>query len=250
MSIEVKKDMQKVADFIFENLKMETSNFGAIITKHEENDNITVLIACEEYNEARMKIFASNSIVEAICIFFKQDFLTKTLKLPIKEGIYYQALKKALLSFDKETDAFLVSKELQLENNLNLEAFYYFKLKNLRDKWGELANIANDNGYFLVCNENFVDLLKFLVDNLEITHDTINVYLEDGHYKVFDGMDKTVELNDEEDIVSSLIGLSPRQINFYTDKTEDEKISLLCKIFDKRVFFKKRREEMEAHQNT
>lgn len=237
LSIQLKKESTKPADYIFNSLKNEGTNFGAIITKLEQEGFIDILVACEEYDKARLKIFVSNAIIEAITTYFKQDFLESTLKLPIKEGLYFKALKKALLNFDKETDSFLISKQLDLNTNINLDAFYYFKLKNLRDKWAELASIANENGYFLISNENFVDLLKFLVDNLEITHDTINVYLEGESYKIFDGRNKSL-VTEDEDIVSSIIGLSPRQINFYCEKIEDEKLSLLTQIYDKRLHFK------------
>lgn len=238
LSIRLKKEFSKPADFIFNSLKKDGANFGAIITKLEQHGYIDIVIACEEYDKARLKIFTSNAIIEAICTYFKQDFLENTLKLPIKEGLYFHALKKALISFDKETDSFLISKHLDLDTNINLESFYYFKLRALRDKWAELTNIANENGYFLINNENFVDLLKFLVDNLEITHDTINVYFENNTYKIFDARNRDLPLTEDDDIVCSIIGLSPRQINFYGEINKDEKVCLLEQIYSKRVHFK------------
>lgn len=237
--IQIKKQHQKLIDFVFSRLKKEVSQIGGVVTLNEEGENVNIVLACKDYDQGRVKVFTSNTIIEAICTFYKQDFLSSKLNLPIKEGIYVNALKKALLSFDKETDAFIVSKHLELENNLNLEAFYYFKLKPLREKWSELASIANDNGYFLVSNDNFVDLLKFLVDNLEIAHGTVNVYCEGDSFKILDELDKVFEINEDEDLITSLIGLCPKHINFYGTDTESEKINLLCKIFDKRVCFKK-----------
>jgi hypothetical protein len=236
LSIELRQEFSSPADYIYSCLKKEGSAFGAVITKHEKSDFISILLACEDYDKARLKIFAQNAIIEAICTHFKADYLNKFLALPIKEGIYFKALKKALLNFDKETDSFIISKNLELEGNINLEAFYYFKLKNLREKWIELINIANENGLFLVNNENFIDLLKFLVDNLEISHDTINVYFEGDKYKLLDSRSKVVATDeDNEDLVCKLIDLSPRQINIYGAKRQDENFNLLLKIYEKRV---------------
>lgn len=234
--IQLNKDFLKSADFIYNSLKKDGAELGAIVTRLDRSENIDIMLACEEYDKARLKIFASNAIIETICTNFKQDFLVSSLKLPIKEGLYTQALRTALLNFDKETDSFLISKQLDFDKNINLEAFYYFKLKSLREKWAELSNIANENGYFLVNGENFVDLLKFLVDNLEITHDTINVYFEGETYKIFDARNRNLSCN--EDIVSSIISLCPRQINLYNLKDEDEKVLLLKQIYDKRLHFK------------
>lgn len=236
--VQVSREMSIAADFIYDNLKKESASFGAIITKHEQDNIINIMLACEQYDKARLKIFATNIIIETICTLFKQDFLTKALRLPVQSGLHYQALKKALISFDKETDSFLVSRQLDLEGGINLESFYYFKLKSLRQKWAELTSIANENSYFLSSGENFVDLLKFLVDNLEITHDTINVYVEGDTYKIMDSRNRCLQTRDDEDLVSCIIGLSPRQINFYGKKSADEKILLLEQIFDKRLHFK------------
>lgn len=229
----------KPANFLYKYLKKQTEDFGAYVKKFEDDQVISIMLACEDYDRDRSLIFLTNAIIETICYFFKEEYLINALNLPIKEGIYYEALKKALISFDKETDAYIISKELKLDTqSISLESFYYFKLKPLREKWEELASIANDNGYFLICNDNFVDLLKFLVDNLEISHDIINVYLDGDKYSLLDELNKKIEISDDDDIVTSLIGLCPREIILYGDKTSDnEKISLLLKIFDKRVKF-------------
>ncbi len=238
VGIQVKSAQTKLSEFIYNELKKQVGDFGAIVTKLEEEGNTTIVMACKKYDQARMRILTQNLIVEAVCGFFKEDYLNKFLSLPIKEGIYYKALKKALLNFDKETDCYIITKELDLSGTINLEAFYYFKLKPLREKWAELISIANENGLFLVSNDNFVDLLKFLVDNLEISHDTINVHFENSSYKIQDGRNRDLLVDfDEDDLVCSIIDLSPRQINFYGNQIKDENIELLKKIFDKRVNF-------------
>ena len=121
-----------------------------------------------------------------------------------------------------------------MENSLNLDGFYYFNLRSLREKWEELSSIANDNGYFLISPENFVDLLKFLVDNLEITHDTVNVYCDECGFKISDELDKDIAVNKDEDLLSTLIGLSPKRINFYGD-INTEKYLLISQVFQTRI---------------
>lgn len=221
------------SNYIFDRLKQELQQI-CVLTKIYENSTNNIMIACEEYDINRVKLFVGEILVEAICNYYKNDFLDLKLNLPIKDGIYIKALKKALISFDKETDAFIIAKELKLDKNINLDGFYYFHLKSLREKWEELTSIANDNGYFLICPENFVDLLKFLVDNLEITHGTINVYCDEKGFKIFDELDKYLEVKEDEDLLSTLIGLSPKKINFYGD-SNNEKYLLISQIFEKRL---------------
>lgn len=224
---------QKCCEFIFVNIKKELDQI-CILTQHFEGGCYHICIACEEYDKSRTKAFLSQILSDCICLFYKNDFLSKKIKLPVKDGVYVRALKKALLNFDKETDVYIISKSLNLEKSLNLDGFYYFCLKSLREKWEELSSIANDNGYFLISPENFVDLLKFLVDNLEITHDIINVYCDDNGYKISDEMNENIDINEEEDLLSTLIELSPKRINFYGDINAD-KYLLISKVFQTRI---------------
>lgn len=224
---------QNCCDFIFSSIKKQLDGI-CLATKNFENQNYQICIACEEYDKSRSKVFLTQIIADCICIFYKGEFLDSKLMLPVKNGIYVKALKKALLNFDKETDIYIISKALDLENSLNLDGFYYFNLRSLREKWEELSSIANDNGYFLISPENFVDLLKFLVDNLEITHDTVNVYCDEGGFKISDELDKDIAVNKDEDLLSTLIGLSPKRINFYGD-INTEKYLLISQVFQTRI---------------
>ena len=108
-----------------------------------------------------------NSVVFSICTFFKEEYLTKKLKTPNKSSIENYTFKKALVNFDRETDRFIIGKQLILEQNLNLDSFFHFKIKNLKEKWDELVNIANDNSTYFLAEDSFLELLKFLIDNIE-----------------------------------------------------------------------------------
>ena len=70
------------------------------------------------------------------------------------------------MAFDRETDRYIVSHNLMLKKSLHLESFYEFKLQKLRLKWSELIKLANENAGYLLCNDTFIDLLKFLIDLL------------------------------------------------------------------------------------
>ena len=225
----------KVADYILKRMKADLENI-CLVTLNNQIGNNQIMLACEDYDQTRVKLFLNEIIIDAVCNFYKIEFLNTKLQLPVKNGIYVRALKKALLSFDKETDAYIIAKNLNFDNNLNLDGFYYFQLKSLREKWEELAGIANDNGYFLVSPENFIDLLRFLVDNLEITHETLNVYCDDTEVKIYDELNTKYEIKEGEDLLSTLIGLSPKKINFYGDN-RSEKYLLISQVFDKRMNF-------------
>ncbi len=206
-----------------------------VVTSHEENGYIYILIAVKGQYEEKVKTILSNYIIEIICNDFKMEYLEKHLSIPDYDKIGICAYKKALLNFDKETDKYIVKKNILFDTDLYIESFYRFKLKSLQEKWRELVSLSNDNKDYFLSQESFVDLLKFLVDNLDICEDEVSVVKEEGGYRIFLGDKKfNTNLLNEESVVSSIIDLSPQKINLYFNETSNA-INLLEKIFKERV---------------
>ena len=236
-SLNVKIDKTEVAEFLFENIKKNCFYMQGIVTLHEENNMTSILVAVDDVFLEEVTLVLERLITQVICTHFKFDFLEKNLKIPMHDKIGMTAFKKALLNFDRETDKFLVLKNLHLEKSLYLDSFYDFRLTSLKAKWTELVSLANENRVYLISNDAFVDLLKFLIDNIEICEDEINIVENDEGYKIFleDG-DTTYNnvIFNEEGLVSSIIDLAPQKINLYC-RSENSTIGLLEKIFDERI---------------
>ena len=217
LAISVSARNLDVAKFIYQSLKAKTADLGSVVTCYEEFENFFILFGCPVENPAQ----ASSEI--------------ENLRLPTHENISLTAFKKALINFDKETDFYIISKNLELKKNLYLDAFYSFKLKALRDKWAELIALANENSDYLVSNEAFFDLLKFLIDNLEICEDEINVFEdENGYFIKAENDDCPHENLSKEGLVSSLIELCPKKINLFC-RSDDNTAGFLSKIFEERI---------------
>lgn len=223
-------------------IKSSASVFGAIVTSYYENNLIHIVVACEEIEKPRISFFICDAIAEIITTNFKLQFIDKNLKLPIQNQINLKALKKALVAFDRETDKYIVTHNLKLSSNFYIESFYEFKLKQLRLKWFELIKLANENAGYLLCNDTFIDLLKFLIDNIEISNDLINVVKVNDGYKICDENFKEINIDEaqkenEAFLITSLISLSPKRINVYCDAGENSSVlSLVSQVFENRVF--------------
>lgn len=238
-SLNLKDDNRALAGFIYTSMTKFVENNKGIVTSHEENGYIKILIAVKSYFVERVKSDVASLIIDAICYSFKENFLNKYLMLRGLDEIGTGAFKKALLNFDKETDRFMVKKSLILEGELYLESFFDFRLRGLQNKWQELVDLSNENKEFLLSSESFIDLLKFLVDNLDICEDEISVFKKNGEYEIFTKGERLAfnHIN-EENIVSSIIDLSPQKINLYF-KERSRAISLLERIFEERITINK-----------
>ncbi len=237
-SIMLQAEHSNVAKFLFNNLKKYVEEVGGIITSFDQAELIHIVIACGEEEKTRLYYYVKSFITEAICSYFKNEFLRKNLKVQLKNRISISAFEKALQYFDKETDRYLVEKYLSLDKNLYLESFFEFKLKILKNKWLELTKIANENSSYLLTEDTFIELLKFLVDNLEISFDTVNIISDADGYQVLDENFKDIDVLKEKGdgiwLVENIIALSPRKINIYTDSSSDE-LNLINCIYSNRT---------------
>lgn len=235
LSISVSSKNLDIAKYIYQTLKTQTEELGSVVTCYEEFGDFFIVFACPVEEQNRASVIIERCIVKVICNFYKEKYLAENLHLPLHENMSLMAFKKALINFDKETDFYIISKNLELEKNLHLDSFYFFKLKALRDKWSELITLANENSDYLVSNEAFFDLLKFLIDNLEVCEDEINVFEEDDGYIIKSYNEECPHENlTKENLVSSLIELSPKKINLFC-KSDDNTAGFLSKIFEERI---------------
>lgn len=237
-SLNFKSENSLLAKHTFSQIKNISNGKGGVATLHEEKDFISILLAVEEEYMDEVQMNLSSIITQTICTNFKANFLDEFLSLPEHDKIGMTAFKKALLNFDKETDKFLVQKQLTFDKNLYLESFYQFRLTSLKAKWQELVALANENRVYLISNDAFLDLLKFLIDNLDVCEEEVNVIEDEQGYKIVlqDKIEDKYsgQIFNDEALVSSIIDLAPQKINFYC--TKNSKTSdFLEKIFDERI---------------
>lgn len=233
-SLNLKSENFELAKYFHNTLNNFVQTIKGMVTSNEDNGYISVLIAVPNNHIEEIKSMLLYLISEVICVNFKSEYLNSQLFLPELDNSSIFAFKRALLNFDKETDRYIIKKNLVLENNLYLESFYRFRLKSLHDKWEELVSLSNENKEYLISRESFIDLLKFLVDNLDICAEEISIIKEKNGYRIFLEDGESDDFITEESIVSSVIDLSPQKINLYFNESTNE-IKLLERIFEERI---------------
>ena len=234
-SLNIKNENKSLACKAKNSLSQYFNVVNGLVTSHENENYFSILIAVEESISELARKAISSIIIDMICNDLKEKYLDKYLILPNQDKMGVIAFKQALLNFDRETDKFIIKKNLKLEKDLFLESFFFFKLRTLQSKWNELISLANENRDYLLTDESFIDLLKFLIDNLDICEDEISVVKEEGGYRIYaDDKEYSNGLLNEEGIISSIIDLSPQKINLYANETSSA-IKLLEQIFDDRI---------------
>ena len=233
-SVIFEKEPEEIVSYFYEMLRKDILKYSGVIILTKQPSSSKIVIAVEKLYRQEIELCMLKTISHIICSYFKADFLNKHLCLTNQDEMSMTAFKKALINFDKETDYFIISKNLTFEDNLYLSSFYKFRLSKLREKWQELIKLANENREYLISADAFNDLLKFLIDNLDICKDEIDVIEDENeNYYVYDNGEKG-EIMCGTALISLLIDMSPQKINVYC-KNENHAIELMKTIFDNRV---------------
>ena len=239
--ISVDSSKQEILNFIMKKLEGEIKDCNGVLTCLNKGQCVDILIACNKFEKNRILMLIQEIISEVVCYYYKKNFLLQNLHVNITDDISKKAFICALLYFDNETDNYIVNKYLELVKKINIESFFNFRLLSLKQKWQELVEIANQNEIYFYKDDTFLELIKFLVDNIEVKNDVVNIMPLEKSYGIFDSKFDIIEPSknmDEEKLVTDLIALSPKSINIYCSEILSSKIkTLICKLFEKRVKF-------------
>ena len=242
-AIFIDKNKKEVAKNIYRKIKSFSCCFDNIVSYYENKDEVCVACACNDLEVFRYKSFLEELLIKVFCDIYKKRFLIENLAVKGLDDISNEAFLQAMLYFDRETDRYLVSKYLKLEHQMNLDGFFNFKLKVLKEKWYELVEIANENQIYLYSDDTFMELIKFLIDNIEYKSDVVNIVEQNNKYVITDSEFEEIDTleeyeNNDKNLISSLISLSPKNINIYcSDMLSNRVTKLICCLFEKRVRF-------------
>ncbi|MBQ9792599.1 MAG: hypothetical protein IJW32_02495 [Clostridia bacterium] len=232
------------ADYFKNKIYKTIKNYNGIITKLVDNNYIKILIAVPIIERFKIHNIIREKIAETILVNYKKEYILSKLNFDITKAIDMQIFLKALVVFDSETDKAIIYERLKFDSNLIVNSFINFKLSFLKRKWEELINLANDNSFYLLNKDSFLELIKFLISNLDYRYYAINIFTKKDCYLLCDIEGQTITdylvgngvIYDEKALLTSLIALNPEKIIIHNNiLINDKLIKLLYDLFSNRI---------------
>ncbi len=190
----------------------------------------------------KLKSFILNYLSDNILSFYKKEFLTTSFNFSLTDELKMQSFVKALMCFDYLLDREYVFDQIKNYDCVYVDSLYRFGLKKLTNKWKDLTKLANENYYYFKEEETFLQLLKFLISNIDYKTSFVNVYFEGDKYKFFDHNNNVI--NDyfldfpsasDAYLLSSLICLSPQKIKLHFNLEGNYIEHIIYNLFDERI---------------
>lgn len=233
-----KKENKNVILYLESEISPVLKKLDGVKSLCERENFVSFCVGIKQEHSTVLKKELLKLLCNAICEKMKYNFLKENIKINISEKSLFDAFIKVYTYFDIELEKAIVIRAIYFPKNLNLESFLNFRLHSLKQKWQEMCDLTNLNASIFLKSKTFLDILKFLIDNLDYKHESIvldfkcNKIFLDSEKKSF--CDLTV---DSFDVLTKIIELSPKKIKIITGVSELEPIGLLVELFDGRVEF-------------
>ena len=135
---------------------------------------------------------------------------------------------QTLVCFDGEADKHFIEQCLDFDDRVFVDAVVAFKLKFLKKKWEELVSLANENVMYFLSEDSLLELIKFLISNLEHRCYAVNVFSKSDCYFLCDLQGKRIDdfmlekqgIYEDGSLLSTLVALNPEKIIVHCNKFE------------------------------
>ena len=240
--VSVEKDKYESLKFVQKNITADIKKTGGKMALILSGNEARLWLQTGETYKKTIKKKIVGLIADMILHTYKLEYLIKNFKFKTTSDINMQAFIKALVVFDWDIDKQIIVRMLLGLDSVVISAFVSFKLSVLKTKWDDLVNLANDNIIYLMSSDTFIELLKYLISNLDFRTNEVNVFYNNCTYILKDskGMPIKEEHNDMKDcsdavLITSLISLSPQKIKLHIDNFDGDVINLLFNLFGDRI---------------
>jgi predicted nucleic-acid-binding protein len=158
-------------NFLEENKKFfkeKSSSFGGIFSTYERGDFAYFLFVGTLKKDELIKDI-KHFIVSALIFQYKKKFIESKLVYNYPKDIKYYTLLQALINFDRDNDESFILSKINFETEeFYINSFFNFECGLLKQKWAQLVEITNQNAKFFNVDENYLDILRFLIEGINV----------------------------------------------------------------------------------
>jgi len=192
---------------------------GAVVL-YEDGGKILFAIDDNEKVFIRFYKYIYNYIVSIIYSYYKKEILNSLNSNLFNNEIFELVIKETLFCFDEEYDKNLIKEALVLDESLNLEGFFNFKLKHLKEKWIHLVELIKTNAGVLNSYEINLDLTRYLISELNNNIEKVCLFSDGNKYFLKTTNNENVKFKQINfskkqkfnELIKSLVILSPKNI--------------------------------------
>lgn len=229
-------------NYVYDILTKYLSDDNIVITRYSDNNFSYVLLAGDTKHKDKYESIIKQTVISYIINVYKYEYLRESIPCTPSAGLSYEAYIKVLSLFDKSTDEKILNKIIILNQTFFIDSFIEFRMEPLLVHWKELCDLAKDNTTFFLESDTFLDIIRFLVNSMEINCKKIKIMCNDNIYSLYstqevgDEVKKVCDSYGKMDLISQVLTLSPMSIDVYiSGDRKDEAVGFLSDVYTDRL---------------
>lgn len=243
ITISTHKSRQKDISFIINRIRSQMKLFKGIMVCEEIDNRVNLALAVKKDKKEMVLAVVFDAVAEAIVRGYKEEFLFERLQSKMRDKVALTTFVKALTMFDKSSDKDIIKKQIDLSDNILIDSLYKFRLWELENRWGEIANLVADNSSYLLMSGTFMELMRFLIMSNESEFGLVHLHSRGGDIfaeskdgkEVFSFKYKEKDDNSKIKVISELITLAPEKIILHNDIQDEDLSKFLVSLFDGKI---------------
>lgn len=232
------KNNENAILYIQENMQDVMEECSAVQSYDIYNKVCVFCLGAERAKSALIKQKLAKVLCNAVCEKMKYNYLKENILIDESNYSLFEAFIKVYTYFDSEIEKAIAIRAIYFPKVLNLESFLEFRLSSLKQKWKEMCSLISINSALFLKNETFLDLLKFLISNLD--YKCKNILIDFSNSTIYSKLGKKLEIITKMqkcstlEVLTKIIELSPQKI-FIKNPREQEIVGILQELFKNRT---------------
>ena len=239
-TVSVVKENSHLLDYVKQQLTPCLKEIDGISTELDEKFRNCYSLACSDTYRFQVQRKLLEAVSQALTLGYKNVFVRDLLHID-GDNFYRNVLVNVICVFDNEYDKQLVSRLVEVDQNVCIDGYYNFRLGAVKKKWAEITRLVSDNFYVLSDNTLIVEFLQYLLESTPSKVKNLSVSFEGGTFTLYGSGGKVLEpaislaksATVEEEAMLNVLCLKPQRVKIYhSAPLSDDFVQMLSALFE------------------
>ena len=238
-TVSVVKENSHLLDYVKGQLAPCLQEIDGVCCELDEKFRSCYSVACSDTFRFQVQRKLLDAVSQALTLGYKNVFVRDLLRVD-SDSFYKNVLVNVICVFDNDYDKQIVSRIVEVDQNVCIDGYYNFRLGAVKKKWSDIIRLVSDNLYVLSDNGLIVEFLQYLLESTPSKVKVLSVSFEDGNFTLYGSGGKVLEptislakcATVEEEAMLNILCLKPQRVKIYHNSPlSDDFVEMLSALF-------------------
>ena len=239
-TVSVVKENSHLLDYVKGQLAPCLKEIDGISTEIDTISRSCFSLACSDTYRFQVQRRLLDAVSQALTLGYKNVYMRDLLGI-YGDNFYKNVLVNVICVFDNDYDRQMVSRLVEIENDVCIDGYYNFRLAEVKKKWAEITRLVSDNIYVLSDNAMIMEFLQYLLESTPSKVKNLSVSIEGGSFVLYGSGGKVLEraislakdATVEEEAMLNVLCLKPQHVKIYhAAPLSDDFVKMLSQLFE------------------